>query len=200
MLPKDHVNNRLIFTEHIEFTRFLSYNFSHRLSFVGKLSRFWWRKVTNLYFERRLRMKRIILFLTGFFPLLLGYLQNHLMMTVFFNNSMPYLLISSALLVIWFFASGISVKFFSSKKEVVILLNSAAFLALLLILFQEIVLGRYWMNHIGIASQLFYLPLLNLAYRFSFMFSRVFYADIIAFVLLLISSYLGRVTGERWRK
>ena len=37
-------------------------------------------------------------------------------------------------------------------------LNLFGFVMLLLVLFQELVLGSYWMNYLGMATQLYFLP------------------------------------------
>lgn len=150
-------------------------------------------------------MKRIVLILIGFFPLLsLGYLVRHLLMTVFYSYFPPHLffVIGVAVLAVWFFVGLFSRKFFNSKIEPVILLNSSAFLILLLNLFQLVILHAHWFNPIGGATQAFYLPLLNFCSSLLF-FIRELDMDIVctfAFLCLFGSSYLGCVVSERLKK
>ena len=147
-------------------------------------------------------MKRIILLLIGFLPLLFGYIQNHLMMTIFFDRMTPVFLIGIAVLTIWFFIGMLSKIFANSKKEAVILINAPAFLVLLLILLQEVVLNAFWSNHLGIATQFFYLPLIGFTRYLSFIFPIITFSllSVIAFICLLGASYLGRVVVEQDRR
>ena len=147
-------------------------------------------------------MKRIALLLMGFFPLLLiGYGLNHLIMTALYYNAVVYLLIGIAVLAVWFAFGMLSAKLTGSKKEAVLLLNAPAFLVLLLILVQELILRAYWMNIIGVATQMFYLPLLPLSFTLARVLPGVlmvgpWLASAIAFALLVGASCLGRRTAE----
>lgn len=138
-------------------------------------------------------MKKIVLLLVGFLPLLFGYLLNYLMM----NGNIPLLLINIAMLIIWFFVGMFSIKLVDKKIESLLLLNAPAFIVLLLLLFQEIVLGQYWFHPVGMATQFFYLSVLKLALSITSMLHRVFYAYIIAFLFMLITSCSGRIISER---
>jgi len=148
-------------------------------------------------------VKRIILLLIGFVPLMLfGFYINHLIPTVFAYTAGLDLPISIAVLVVWFIFGMISVLLVSSKKEALLLLNAPAFLVLLLIFFQELILGHMWLNQIGIATQMFYLPLVLLGSIFGSLFPLVSFGIIsaISFIFLLCASYFGRITSERLRK
>ena len=141
-------------------------------------------------------MKRIIPILIGFAPLPLGFLLNDLMIN---RDFLPPLLMGFLFLFAWFLFGMLSIKFVTRRKEAVLLLNTPAFLVLLLILFQEIILGRFFANIIGISSQFFYLPLMQLGaiiVRVTGVITISGSASV-AFVLMLIASYLGRRVAER---
>ena len=151
-------------------------------------------------------MKRVVLLLIGFFSMPLGFLLNHIMMNVSFN--LPLLLISIAMLAIWFLISMVSVKFIFTKKETILLLNAPAFLVLILNLFQEYVLGHYWMNLAGVATQFFYLPFLGLGFTLTsglssqianFVYTATL-AYIVVFVCLILDTFLGCSVAERRAK
>ena len=148
-------------------------------------------------------IKRIVLLMIGFVPLLLfGFFINHLLMTAFWYAPGPYFLISIAVIVVWFVFGMISVLLVSPKKEALLLLNASAFLVLLLIFFQELVLGHMWLNQIGLATQMFYLPLVNFGSVFGGIlpFHSFGIISAISFIFLLCASYFGRTTAERLRK
>ena len=150
-------------------------------------------------------MKRILLIIIGLIPLPLGFLLNHCMMNS--NSNLPTLLISIVMLVIWFFISMVSARFVSSKIETIILLNASAFLILLLNLFQEYIIGHYFMNYIGVSTQFFYLPFLSLGFTItsgiSSLLASILYtttlAYIVVFMCLILVTWLGRKVGERPR-
>ena len=48
-----------------------------------------------------------------------------------------------------------------------LLLSAFGLLMLLLVLYQELVMGRYWLNLLGAAPQLYFLPLLSLGFTLS---------------------------------
>ena len=147
-------------------------------------------------------MKRAALILIGLLPLPVGFLINHLMMTIWLYTfpGGTLLLINLAILAIWFVSGWFFAKFFTSKREPLLLLNSAAILFIVLILLQTVVLGGFWFNWLGVASQFFYLPLMRLASSLiSFVAFFVpfpmtipgWFFGLIEFCLLLLASYLG---------
>ncbi len=142
-------------------------------------------------------MKRLAFLFCGCFPLVLGYLLNYLIMS---NYVPPLFLIGIAILIVWFLVGMFSAKFIEHKTEIILLLNAPAFLFLLLGLLQEIVLGQYWLNQVGLATQLYYLPLLNFTATLLQIVINHFYLSygyVLSFSLLLISSYCGRVIAQR---
>ena len=152
--------------------------------------------------------KRITLLLIGFFPLLLfGFYLNHLISTTYYYVAGPYFLFGVAVIAAWFVFGMISVLFAASRKEAVLLLNAPAFLILLLLLFQEWILERMWLNQIGFATQIFYLPLVRFGIviggmlpRFILPISSFGIASAIAFAFMVGASYLGRIVVERRMK
>ena len=71
-------------------------------------------------------------------------------------------------------------------------------LALVLIFLQEIVFRAYWPNYIGLATQLFYMPLGRLSFLLSFVLPLNSFAltSAVSLILLLGVSYFGRVSAE----
>ena len=155
--------------------------------------------------EKMKQIKRIGYMSLGFFPLLLfGYYLNHLILTTFYYVVGPYFFIGVVIIAVWFIFGMISVLFVSSAKEAVLLLNAPAFLFLLLLLFQAWVLESMWLNQIGFATQMFFLPL----FRFGFVMAGILprfilpivdtgIAGATAFVFMVAASYFGRSFSER---
>ena len=150
-------------------------------------------------------VKRAVMMLIGFFPLMLfGYYLHHLVLTAFYYREAPFFLIGVAVIAVWFVFGIISVKLVGSKKEAVLLLNAPAFFVLLLVLFQEWVLSAFWLNQVGFATQMFYLPLVRFGLVISGILPRFILpigsfgiASAFSFIFMLGASYLGRATIER---
>ena len=71
-------------------------------------------------------------------------------------------LIALGTLLLWGLISYLT---FDGKSRVLsqtLAFNAASLLALALVLVQELLLGHYWPNWAGVASQFFFLPLINL--------------------------------------
>ena len=136
----------------------------------------------------------------GFFPLMLfGCYLHHLLLTAFFYVAVPAFFIGVAVIAVWFIFGMISVFFVSSTKEAVLLLNVPAFLVLLLLLFQAWVLESMWLNQIGFATQMFFLPLFNFGFVMAGILPRFILpivdpgvAGATAFIFMLVTSYFGR--------
>ena len=135
-------------------------------------------------------MKKLILFLLGFIPLVLGFLMNSWMMK---NQSsiLPFNLIGIFSLAIWTFIGYKTYEVGKPLLESAIIVNLPAFLALLLNLVQEIILGRYWFNVFGVATQFFYLPLISLSSTFTFWSPYLWTVYIVGFILMFVSYYMG---------
>jgi len=104
---------------------------------------------------------------------------------------LPYTLIGIAFLIAWFFVGKYSYRFVINKKAAAILGNMVALIVLLLILYQEVILGQYWSNQLGIATQFYYLPLISIASIFTGIFHTMTPTYIVAFLMMCISFYFG---------
>lgn len=145
-------------------------------------------------------MKKFILILEGIIPFFIGYGMNYLIMGPFYNTVLPYKLISIAFLIAWFFVGRYSYKFVSNKKVATIWGNSVALIVLLLVLYQEVILGQYWPNQVGIATQYYYLALINIASVFTRMFHTMPATYVTAFLMMCIVFYWGCHTNKHYTK
>ena len=147
-------------------------------------------------------MKQIILCLAliiiGSIPFILGiYLQNIFMVTEFYFPTKAVIFTSLVQLSIWFFTSMIFKILNLSKIKILMFLNFSGFISSFLILIQ-LFSGRFWMGQIGLATQIFYLPLIGFV---SMLFRPIIFlgmgsAIFISFLLLVLTSYLGICSGE----
>ena len=145
-------------------------------------------------------MKKWILFLVGFIPFPMGYALNHLATTTYYDVALPYGEIGLISLAAWFLLGILMRNFANTEKQATIIANFPAFVVLILILFQERILGHYWFNQIGRATQLYYLPLINVAGKFTLISHRVFVIYITAFALMCVAFYLGAYTRKHCTK
>ncbi len=86
------------------------------------------------------------------------------------------------------------------KKLATILANTVGFIVLVLVLYQEIFMGQYWANQIGIASQFYFLPLLSIAFGFTTIFQTMSATYIVAFSMMCMAFYLGCYASKRYTK
>ncbi|QOR33851.1 hypothetical protein IMX26_10105 [Clostridium sp. 'deep sea'] len=142
-------------------------------------------------------MKKLLLLLIGLIPLPLGYYMNHLIMTVYFDKALPYGLIGIIYLLVWFGLGYLTYYFTNSDKEAMIIVHFFGFIDIVLILFQVVVMKHYWSNIIGISTQFFFLPLLNIAGKLTFFGHRFYWVYIVAFALLCAAFYLGRLARKK---
>lgn len=106
-------------------------------------------------------MKQLLRIVLGFLPLGVGFLQNAYMMARM-DTLPPLMLIALGTLLLWGLLSYLT---FDGKSRVLsqtLAFSAASLLALALVLVQELLLGHYWPNWAGVASQFFFLPLINL--------------------------------------
>lgn len=142
-------------------------------------------------------MRKVVLFLLGLTPFFFGGLQNWVM-TKYMDVQLPYFLIGVGLLMVWFSFAF----FFGGKdgKQTVLWMNLPGGVVLGLLFMQEVILCAYWRNAIGLWTQLFFLPLVNLGFRLTFWAHTVFPAYTAAFLLLIGASGLGAAARKRCRK
>ena len=136
-------------------------------------------------------MKQLLRILLGFVPLGIGILQNAYM-TAHMDTLPPLKLIALGTLLIWGLFCYLTADSNSKARSQVLALNAANFLALVLVLVQELLVGHYWINAVGMASQLFFLPLIHLAAFFPLHYIWL-YDVVISLVLLLISKFACRL-------
>lgn len=148
-------------------------------------------------------MKKVILFLLGLTPLVFGFLMESWMMKNQ-NSVLPFKLIGIIFLLFWVMVGFTTCKFERTPLESAIITNLPAFLMLLFILFQEIILGRYWVNMFGIVTQFYYLPLVNISSSIvGFLFSLIGLGihfsviSLISFLFMFGSYYLGSYFKKR---
>lgn len=133
---------------------------------------------------------QVILVVLGLIPFALGCFMNWIMTTS--SNTLPlFVLFAIFTLVIWAAIAFIVKPYIKSTKKIVIGLNLVAFVVLVLVGIQELLLHAYWQNFIGIWTQFYYLPVLNLGFILTSWSHTVFSAYCAAFLLMVIATLLG---------
>ena len=141
-------------------------------------------------------MRKLIALLIGLTPLGIGYFMNDIMMQ---NQHLllPYWLIGLIFLVVWClvgYLTGDRAKF---SVPLLLFAHLPALIALILNLYQEIILGQYWANWIGKATQFFFLPLVNIAAPLAFWSSRFCAVYVAATILMAVAYALGAFLKTR---
>lgn len=138
-------------------------------------------------------MKKMILISIGLLPLIAGCLLNYLMVGVFTDTALPLLLIGIVFLAAWGFLGRWSRTMAMNRRETMLLAHSIPIAVWLLICVQVLAMGHFWENPIGFATQIYYLPLMNLAARLIIVPITVSMAQLSAIALLLMwaAFYLG---------
>lgn len=132
----------------------------------------------------------MLMFITGFLPFALGHIQNCLMLSNA-DAVLPYTLISVLFLFLWAFLAFLLNKRGKRTKQTLLFLNLPAAAVLALLGVQELLLHRYWANAIGIWTQIFYLPLVNLGALLTGWSHSLFAAYAASFLLILAAAYAG---------
>ncbi|MPM24967.1 hypothetical protein SDC9_71456 [bioreactor metagenome] len=143
-------------------------------------------------------MKKILLLFMGLLPFFLGLSMNALLMRNM-NLVLPYPLLGIAWLLLWGLLGCFTAGCAGSVKESSFLAHIIPLVVLLLLLYQELILGQYWFNLGGLATQLYYLPLLNIAFTLTAWAHRVWPAYIASFALMYAVFYWGGCIGKRRR-
>ena len=108
----------------------------------------------------------------------------------------PFFLIGAAALALWFLLSLAAYRFIRGMGRVVIPLHLPA-LAVLALLGVQAVRGSYWMNAVGVWTQLFYLPLIHIGGLATSWSGAVFPTYCAAFLMMAAASCLGYKVGEK---
>ena len=139
----------------------------------------------------------MILFLLGLIPFVLGFFMNSWLMQNP-DSIIPFQLIGLIFLAFWLMVGFISYKFEASLLKSAVIAHLPALLMLLFIMYQEIIRGQFWSNLFGIATQLYYLPLITISSSIVGIFLsltpwaiNIWSTSIIAFLLMLASYYIG---------
>ena len=140
---------------------------------------------------------KIFLLLLGGLPFAIGGWLNHIMLSS--SNTLPPLFfIGIVCLILWGFIAFVAKSFIEENKEIVIRLNLIAAVVLVLVTVQEVVLHAYWFNFVGVWSQLYYLPLLNVGFTLTSWSSSVFPAYVVSFGLMVAATVVGcRMRGKK---
>ena len=147
---------------------------------------------------------RIALLLVGVLPLPLGFIINRLMTTVWLYTFPTgwFWFISLAVLLVWFLAGMVSAKWIESKAEALLFLNAFAIVMLIMLLLPTVLFGRLWSGWAGLSAQYYFLPVIFLFGRLMrflprFILIRASSSFIVSFGLMLLASFIGRITMER---
>ena len=129
----------------------------------------------------------------GMLPLLAGILFHYLLMSLPAGNPLM-LLLALALLAAWV---CLAYRVSKSQKNPVIqafLLSAFGLLMLALALYQELIMGRYWLNFLGLAPQMYFLPFVPLTSLVTVPFTdvmRPWPAYIVIWAGLFLTGWLG---------
>ncbi|WP_210468068.1 hypothetical protein [Sporosarcina sp. 6E9] len=137
------------------------------------------------------------LFLLGLVPFVVGFLMNSWILQNQ-DSVLPFKLIGFIFLAFWVTVGFISYKFEKTLIKSAVIAHLPALLMLLFIMYQEIILGQYWANIFGTATQIYYLPLINISATidglFSFLIPGANGLGTIGFISILLmfaTYYLG---------
>lgn len=133
----------------------------------------------------------------GALPFLAGWALDLLMHRV--TVVLPFRLIGLLFLLLWgglaFLLRGRRI----SLRQVLLPLHTIPALVLVLLAIQELVLHAYWFNPIGLWTQRFYLPVLNLGFALMSWSHTVFSAYCAGFALMFLAAALGCALRGRLR-
>ncbi len=145
-------------------------------------------------------MKRFILLLLGFTPFVLGRLLDWVITVGFPNTVFPFLLIGLVMLFVWFLFAFYFGRYAQTTMQAIVLLNLPALFVLVMLGIQELVLGYYWLNAVGLYTQLFYLPFFRTGIMLTSWSSSIFLAYCASFIVMLTVSFLGCKIYQRHYK
>ena len=134
------------------------------------------------------------LILLGAMPLGLGWLINWYM-NLHPETFPPMFIIGLAFLLAWGFASWKLNKKMLATGVVLLAQHAAAAIMLVLVAIQ-LATGNYWVSYLGIASQMFFMPVLYVGAVF-FSWAGTFGVYFSCFLLMLLASFIGAKIGEK---
>jgi len=134
--------------------------------------------------------KTLLLLFAGFLPLLVGFLQNYLMVQL--QIAFPYFLLGLLMMSAWALLSKTLHDPAAARWKTPVLLNLPGFLFLVLAIIQELVLTSYWPGFFGLAPQFFFLPMLSLSFSLTMnFFTTMPPAYFLSFLLMVTATLLG---------
>jgi len=145
-------------------------------------------------------MKKLLLLLIGLIPFAIGYGLNALMLGAWYNGTLPYGWIGAGMLAVWFVLGLLARPLSGTAFKSAVIAHIPALIVLALLLYQEWVLGQYWLNVFGLVTQLFFLPLVNLTAKIAFFANTMPPVYIMAFLLLFAVFWLGGRLRTRTQK
>ena len=134
------------------------------------------------------------LILLGAMPLGLGWLVNWYM-NLHPETFPPMFIIGLAFLLAWGFASWKMNKKMLETGTVLLVKHAIAAIMLVLVAIQFIT-GNYWVSYLGIASQMFFMPVLYVGAVF-FNWAGTFGIYFASFLLMLLASFIGCKIAEK---
>ena len=134
------------------------------------------------------------LILLGAMPLGLGWLVNWYM-NLHPETFPPMFIIGLAFLLAWGFASWKMNKKMLETGTVLLVKHAIAAIMLVLVTIQ-LIMGNYWVSYLGIASQMFYMPVLYVGAVF-FNWAGTFGIYFASFLLMLLASFIGCKIAEK---
>ena len=134
------------------------------------------------------------LILLGAMPLGLGWLLNWYM-NLHPETFPPLFIIGLAFLLAWGFASWKMNKKMLETGTVMLAQHAVAAIMLVLVAIQ-LIMGNYWVSYLGIASQMFYMPVLYVGAVF-FNWAGTFGIYFASFLLMLLASFIGCKIAEK---
>ncbi|MBU5436229.1 hypothetical protein [Pseudoflavonifractor sp. MSJ-37] len=143
-------------------------------------------------------MRELVLVLISLLPFAGSYMLERQMTTT--GVMPPFLSLATLFLLAWGFAAWAAVRLGMTGRRVLLCLHLVPTLDLVLLAVQELILRRYWMSWLGVWSQLYYLPLVNMAARLTRWSGRLFMTYVTAFLMLLAAAWLGTRLGTRHRE
>ena len=134
------------------------------------------------------------LILLGAMPLGLGWLVNWYM-NLHPETFPPMFIIGLAFLLAWGLASWKMNKKMLETGTVLLVKHAIAAIMLVLVTIQ-LIMGNYWVSYLGIASQMFYMPVLYVGAVF-FNWAGTFGIYFASFLLMLLASFIGCKIAEK---
>lgn len=107
-------------------------------------------------------MKRLKLLFFSLSPFVIGYLLNYAMMKYDWYGTIISI-IGILFCTYWFFVGYKSYDYVKTTRESILLGNCFAIISIISIIFQVVFMGRFMLNVVGTAPQMFYLPIIRVS-------------------------------------